>query len=233
MLIKIPAAHREVIVAKPNQFMIHAIQTFCSELALEFTSIPEERKEALEKIAGYISEKLHKGMPVQLMYVCTHNSRRSHFGQIWAQVAAAYFHVKGIHTFSGGTEVTAFHPNAIRALQRIGFDIRRVSGEINPVYEVYYDLNEEPLTCFSKTYDDSFNPNTHVAAIMTCGDAEKNCPFIPGVELRIATPYKDPKESDHSPQQDDMYHSCSRLIALESLYVFSKVNFKNDEKVFS
>lgn len=204
--------------------MIPSIEAYCHQLTGEFHAIQEARKELLEKITDYIRHKIREGKPVQLVYVCTHNSRRSHFGQVWAQVAASYYHVPHVQTFSGGTEVTAFHPNAIHTLERIGFDIKKTGEKKNPVYAVSYDVNEKPVVCFSKTYDDAKNPQSKFAAIMTCGDAEENCPFIPGVELRIATTYEDPKSSDGTPQQDETYHERCRQIALETLYVFSKIN---------
>ena len=72
-------------------------------------------------------------------------------------------------------------------------------------------------------YDDPKNPQKEFAAIMTCSDAEENCPFIPGVELRIGTTYDDPKAFDNTPLQDTKYDERCKQIALETLYVFSKV----------
>lgn len=72
-------------------------------------------------------------------------------------------------------------------------------------------------------YDDAVNPTANFAAIMTCSDAESNCPFIPGVDLRIATTYEDPKAFDHSPEQAAKYLERSNQIAVECLYVFSLI----------
>jgi protein-tyrosine phosphatase/arsenate reductase len=157
------------------------------------------------------------------MYVCTHNSRRSHFGQIWATVAAEYYGIKNVVTFSGGTEATAFNVNAIKALKEIGFEIQAKDESLNPIFEVKYSDDSNPTICFSKVYDDAFNPNTNFAAIMTCSDAEENCPFIPGVELRIGTTYNDPKEFDGTYLQDSKYKERALQIALETLYVFSLI----------
>ncbi|MCD6019529.1 MAG: protein-tyrosine-phosphatase [Bacteroidetes bacterium] len=204
--------------------MIQSIKTYCDSLTGEFHSIPARRKEILDKFTLYIRNKVQENKPIRLVYVCTHNSRRSHFGQVWAQAAASYYKVPNVHTYSGGTEATAFHPNAIHALEKIGFQIKKTSEEKNPVYEVSYDLDEQPALCFSKTYDDKNNPQSGFAAIMTCSDAEENCPFIPGVELRIATTFDDPKEFDNTSQQDEKYSERCKQIALETFYVFSKIN---------
>lgn len=202
--------------------MFLTIKERCSALAKNFAEIPAERKATLEKIAGYISTKKSNHESVQLEFVCTHNSRRSHLGQIWAAVAAAYYQVSEVHTFSGGTEATAFNPNAIKAIAAAGFEVRKATEGINPVYHVYFD-DDKYVTCFSKVYNHETNPRENFAAIMTCSDAEENCPFIPGCELRIATTYNDPKAYDGTVLQDEKYTERSNQIGMECLYLFSKL----------
>lgn len=203
--------------------MFTKIKSTCDQLVQAFDTISAERKVLLEKIAHYINVKKENNSPIQLIYVCTHNSRRSHFGQIWASVASEYYHVNNVTTFSGGTEATAFNPNAIQALREIGFDIHAKDQTSNPMYEVFFSEKSNPSRCFSKVYNDNANPSSNFAAIMTCGDAEENCPFIPGVELRIGTTYDDPKAFDGTPQQAEKYRERALQIAKETLYVFSKV----------
>jgi protein-tyrosine phosphatase/arsenate reductase len=139
---------------------------------------------------------------------------------VWAKVAANYYSIKNVNSFSGGTEATAFNINAINALQNIGFIIKKTNEEINATYQVYFAEEEKPVICFSKVYNDVVNPKTNFAAIMTCSEAEENCPFIPNVDLRIATTYNDPKEFDNTPLQDEKYKERCLQIALETLYVF-------------
>lgn len=203
--------------------MYPVIKTYIDSLTKEFLSVPEKRKDILENITNYIAKKQATGSAINLVYICTHNSRRSHFGQVWAHVAASYYGIKNVSTFSGGTEATAFNSNAINALKRIGFNIKAIDTKKNTTYHVFHDDNQAPSVCFSKTYDDATNPQKEFAAIMTCSDAEENCPFIPGVELRIATTYNDPKAFDNTPQQDAKYDERCKQIALETLYVFSLV----------
>lgn len=197
-----------------------AIYGYLKRLTEDFDQISPERKVLLAQISEYIRTKRDHKQPVNLVYVCTHNSRRSHFGQVWAKVAADYYKVDNVHTFSGGTEATAFNTSAINALKRAGFRVVKTSDSDNPVYQVYYN-DSNPITCFSKVYDHSDNPTSGFAAIMTCSDAEENCPFIPGVELRIGTTYEDPKTFDNTPLQGAKYDERCRQIALETLYVFS------------
>ena len=204
--------------------MISTIKIYCDNLTQEFNSIPNDRKLLLDKLTEYIRSKQTKNKVINVVYICTHNSRRSHFGQVWAQVAAAYYKVANVHAFSGGTEATAFNNNAINALQRIGFDIKATTDQKNPTYQILYDEQEKPIVCFSKVYNHPQNPQSEFAAIMTCSDAEENCPFIPGVELRIGTTYDDPKAFDNMPEQDAKYSERCQQIALETFYVFSKIN---------
>lgn len=204
--------------------MIGSIKQYAELLVKDVDSIPAERKQLLKRISGYILQKKEHGKPINLVYICTHNSRRSHFGQVWAQVAAHYYHIPSVHTFSGGTEATAFNANAINALKRIGFIVRIAEGGTNPVYHLVYDEQETPTICFSKVFDDATNPPHDFAAIMTCSDAEENCPFIPGAEIKVATTYEDPKLFDNTPLQDEKYDERCRQIALETFFVFSQVS---------
>jgi arsenate reductase len=201
--------------------MYTQIKKYCDDLALEFNSISKDRKVLLEQISSYIHSKINTGNPINLVYICTHNSRRSHFGQIWAQVAADYYNIKNVNVFSGGTEATAFNINAINAIKRVGFDVKKMDDSNNSIYQISFDENEKPISCFSKEYHDSTNPKIEFAAIMTCSDAEENCPFIPGAELRIGTTYDDPKAFDNTPLQDKKYDERCKQIALETLYVFA------------
>lgn len=188
----------------------------------KFDEIPDERKEILSQLSTYIKEQRQKKQAINLVYICTHNSRRSHFGQVWGAVAANYYGISGINTYSGGTEATAFNPNAIKALKTTGFEITELSHGQNPRYLVSFG-NDLSTTCFSKVYDDKENPSEDFAAIMTCSHAEENCPYIPGVDLRIGITYDDPKDFDGTPQQDEKYLERSNQLALENLYVFSQI----------
>ena len=202
--------------------MFSLIKNRCNSLVNNFKEIPLERRLILEKIAEYIKAKLEKREDVNLIYVCTHNSRRSHLGQIWAAVAASYFDIGNIKTFSGGTEATAFNPNAIKALTSSGFEVIKKTESDNPIYHVFFGEGES-TDCFSKIYNHDANPLNNFAAIMTCSDAEENCPLIHGCDLRIGTTYHDPKAYDNTVLQDEKYIERSNQIGMECLYVFSKL----------
>jgi arsenate reductase len=203
--------------------MYPSIKSYLDDLTNEFKSISDSRKVILNKITQYIAQKQAAERTIELVYICTHNSRRSHFGQIWAHVATSYYRIKNVRTYSGGTEATAFNTNAINALKRIGFIVKPINTDNNATYHVFHDDNEAPSICFSKTYDHAKNPQKEFAAIMTCSDAEENCPFIPGVELRIGTTYDDPKAFDNTLLQDAKYDERCKQIALETLYIFANL----------
>ncbi len=95
-----------------------------------------------------------------MVFICTHNSRRSQIAQIWARAAAFYDQVPDVETYSGGTEATAFHPNAVKAMKETGMEIRAVKDGDNPVYEIRFAEDAAPVEVFSKVFDGSGNPAT-------------------------------------------------------------------------
>lgn len=189
----------------------------------EFDQIPEERKKALKKLSLFIESKIKAGENVELIFICTHNSRRSHISQIWAQTAAAYYGVPNVVAYSGGTEATAFNPRAVKAMEEAGFKIKKTSEGTNPVYEVRFADNANAIKAFSKKYDDKANPQKGFGAIMTCSQADQNCPVVIGASVRISTPYDDPKEFDGTPQEAAKYTERVHQIGREILYAFSLV----------
>lgn len=186
-------------------------------------TISGERKAVLQQLIDYIQNKADLQQDIRLNFICTHNSRRSHLSQVWAQVMAAHFHLKNVFTYSGGTEATAMFPMAAQTLKNSGLQIKTISEGKNPVYSIKYAPNAHPVIGFSKTYDDAFNPQAEFAAILTCSQADAGCPFIAGAEKRIPITYDDPKAFDNTPQQAEKYHERSRQIATEMLYVFSQI----------
>jgi arsenate reductase len=189
----------------------------------DFESISAERKTILQPLIDFIQSKVTANQDIRLNFICTHNSRRSHLSQIWAQTAAAHYDIKNVFSYSGGTEATALFPMVAQTLTNTGFQIKALSEETNPVYSVKYNENDPPLICFSKTYDDTFNPQSEFAAILTCSQADGGCPFIAGAEKRIPITFEDPKTFDNTPQQAYNYQERSIQIATELFYVFSQV----------
>jgi arsenate reductase len=203
--------------------ILSSIQNTIDKLIQEFNQVPEGRKVIIEQLSEYISKKSKDGETIRLNFICTHNSRRSHISQIWAQTAAHYYGIKNVETFSGGTDATAFNPRAVAAMKQAGFEITIKKDGSNPVYEVRFANDAPPLTIFSKKYDDDFNPKKDFAAIMTCSHADQNCPLVVGATTRIALTYNDPKDFDGTSQEAAKYSERVHEIGTEILYAFSKV----------
>ncbi|QCX40590.1 protein-tyrosine-phosphatase [Aureibaculum algae] len=192
---------------------------------LDPSSINGQRKHILQPLIDFIQMKVANSEEIRLNFICTHNSRRSHLSQVWAQTMAFHFGIKNVFCYSGGTEATALFPMAATTLQNSGFEIQKISKNDNPVYSIKYAKNEHPIIGFSKKFDDAFNPKSDFAAIMTCSQADAGCPFIAGAEKRIPITFDDPKAFDNTPQQAEKYNERSLQIATELHYVFSQINF--------
>jgi arsenate reductase (thioredoxin) len=203
--------------------MYPELNQYIEGIQSEMDKIPADRKKELQKLALYIETKKKSGEAANLVFICTHNSRRSHMSQLWAATAADYYGVSdNIFTFSGGTETTAFNPRAVAAMERAGFIVENPGGD-NPHYQVKFADNGPKMACFSKVYDDKFNPQENFVAIMTCSEADKNCPFIPGASLRSPIKYEDPKDFDGTPQEQAAYDERCLQIATEMFFLMSKV----------
>jgi len=209
--------------------MLPGIQTYLSARAQEFNQIPAARRDLLNQLVQKMQTQQQSHPPVQLVFICTHNSRRSHFGQVWSAAAAAYYHVEGIRTFSGGTEATACNIRTMDALRRAGLTVTMTDTMTeesqNPHYLVKYAKDLPPAVCYSKVYDDTANPQQDFIAILTCSDADTKCPVVIGARARFPVTYEDPKAADGTPEESAQYDARSRQIAREMMYVFSRITW--------
>ena len=208
------------------------IDAYCKELELEVDLIPKERKAKLLSLSHYISQKIEDKQTLKLVVICTHNSRRSHMGQIWLAVAADILQLKDFQTFSGGTEATAFNIRAVKAMQRIGFEITVTEEQTeNPVYQVSWKEGMQPYPAFSKKYSDKPNPREDFAAIMVCSEADTACPFVSGCDYRLSLPYDDPKEFDGTELEEKKYGERVRQIGREMLFTLNQIRrLKKNER---
>ena len=188
-----------------------------------FGNISNERKEILQPLITFIQSKKDNNDTIRLNFICTHNSRRSHLSQIWATTMAYRFGVKNVFCYSGGTEATAMFPKVAETLMKQCFKVLKLSENQNPVYAIKYAEDEQPIICFSKVYDDDFNPKSHFGAVITCNSADENCPIVFGAEQRFPIKYDDPKAFDDTDLMDAKYEERSLEIAEEMFYVFGSV----------
>ena len=204
----------------PKTSSISTVNFF--KLASKKVKLNKDRKIILNKISEMVAKEYVKNKVANLNFICTHNSRRSQLGQVWAFYAANYFNLN-IHAFSGGTEVTAFYRNTVKTLQAVGFDFKVTDfSHENPRYLISFNGSEKSISGFSKRFDDALNTEPYIA-ITTCNNADKNCPFIPNALERFHLPFIDPKASDDSPKQEATYLETSEQIAAEVFFIFTKI----------
>lgn len=210
--------------AAPTRTMLPPdLEAYIAARRAEEPSIPDGRRAQIVALAAGLAALVEEQGELPVTFVCTHNSRRSHLAQVWAQVAADLEGLDGIVTHSGGTEATAFHPRAVAALERAGFRATVVEPGANPVVELEGAPGGRVLRCWSKVFDAAPNPSSGFAAVMTCDDADEACPFVPGAALRAALTYVDPKAQDGTPRESAAYDERCAQIAREMLLLFRLV----------
>ncbi|MBL4710200.1 MAG: protein-tyrosine-phosphatase [Flavobacteriales bacterium] len=192
--------------------------------SFNIVGISEERKQVLRPLVQFIQSKIESKQAIELNFICTHNSRRSLLSQVWAKTLAEHFSIPNVSCYSGGTESTALFPKVAETLEKSGFKIEIHLKGTNPIYQIRYATDKDPILAFSKKFDDASNPQSSFVAILTCSSADEACPFIAGAEQRIPITFEDPKISDGTPQQDQVYFERSLEIATEIYFVFSQLN---------
>src|ERR1051325_2664349 len=214
--------------AHSNARLLPALRPYVNEVANELDKVSAERKVVLDEIAAEIAVELKAGKAVQLTFICTHNSRRSHMSQIWAQTAAYYYGLERVHAFSGGTETTACNCRTVTAMRRAGFDIQDATAGDNPIYLVRYADDRPAIRAYSKLYNADSNPKRDFIALMTCSVADKTCPVVKGAVARYAIHYADPRLCDDTPTETAAYNDRCREIAREMFYIMSEVRRQID-----
>jgi arsenate reductase (thioredoxin) len=201
-----------------NEKLHHIVSQF------DFSLISENRREVLLPLVNFILSKIEVSDAVRLNFICTHNSRRSHLSQIWAQAMAHHHNIDNVACYSGGTEATALFYKVAETLNNQGFEIIKLSQEENALYAIKYSPNEPTTICFSKKYDHPFNPSNGFAAILTCDSADEKCPIVKGADVRIPIKYSDPKAYDNTDLMDEKYAERSLEIGQEMWWVFQQVS---------
>lgn len=170
-------------------------------------------REAVKALSNILAEVIQKQGQAKVNFICTHNSRRSQLAQVWCQLGAWTLGLP-IKTYSGGTEATQLYRCVVTTLKEAGIDIKG-SPEGNVPVSLY--LGDNVLSLFSKVYTDSINPSSEFIAVMTCGHADANCPFVSGATHRVPLTYEDPKKFDGTSRESQAYKETSEAIALDVL----------------
>ena len=190
--------------------------------------LTSERKRLLDEIIFDLNVSYSRKENLLLNFICTHNSRRSQFAQVWAWILANYYELPFIETYSGGTEVTAVYPTVISTLEYIGLDvIRENEEEDNPVFVLSLGEELKQLNLYSKLYDIQENPKDDFFAFMTCSSADEGCPFVAGAIKKYRLTYEDPKFSDGTNEENTVYLNKCIEIGSELKYVFEKLTKLN------
>lgn len=200
--------------------MTNSIQFLVKQFENKDDEINLQRKNHLISIAESLKTH-HSSTAHQLMFICTHNSRRSIFGQVWAKVLADYYNIS-LESYSGGTEVTAVHDHTLSCLSQLGFEVNKLENKSNPKIELKYG-NSNVINCFSKLYDDTQNPSENFYAMMLCEHAAQNCPFIPNALKRFNLTFSDPKQFDNTVHQDEKYKGVALKIGQELSFLMRQL----------
>lgn len=182
-------------------------------------NISSERKEKLDALSKLMES--HD----KVQFICTHNSRRSIFAQVWSWVASLHYQVP-VASFSGGTETTSVYKTVIKTLKNDGLVITDDDESKNPQFSVFFSDEFAPINIYSKVFDSEENPTQDFLAVMTCSQADENCPFIPGAKARFSLTYEDPKFSDQTKEEQTIYAQKSIEIGTEMFYIFSQLKTK-------
>ena len=204
--------------------LIEPVRPFVQRVEASLRSLPAERKVVLNGVVDYIVQHAEQGADVKMIFICTHNSRRSHLSQIWCQTAAAYYSVPRVETYSGGTEATACNIRTVRALRRAGLSVVTASRGDNPIYLIQFSDVYPPIRAYSKVYSADGNPTSGFAAMMCCSDADKQCPSVAGADARFPLHYEDPKVADNTPDEATCYDARSFQIAQEMFFIMSEAS---------
>jgi len=199
-----------------NRQIYPKLSASCMDLLEDDALIDESRKSNLLTLAEYLRSETEP----RLLFVCTHNSRRSHLAQAWAWVAGLFFNRSSVQSFSGGTEATALYPQAGMALKDAGFELTVSHEDRNPTYTLKAGGMIAPILMWSKVFDDAANPKADFAVITVCSDAEEACPAVPGARVRIHLPFEDPKAFDGTKRKAAAYIERSHQIGRELLWAF-------------
>jgi arsenate reductase (thioredoxin) len=200
----------ETAVPDSRNRLLTRVKEHADELTTSFDMIGESHRLAGGKLANWIAKNYRSGKPLDVVVICTGNSRRSILGATMGNVAAAYYGMPEVRFHSGGTAPTAFNVRTVNTLKEIGVEVEPTGKEAtrgepttaNPVYRVRWGSRGETgapsleATEFSKHYGDPANPQHGFAALMVCGEADAACPFVQGAALRVSMPYLDPKIYD-------------------------------------
>ena len=182
--------------------------------------LTNDRKEQIKPLIDTIKSSLSSHQSATVQFICTHNSRRSQTAEFLLDILAREYGLN-ITALSAGTEATAFNPRMVTAITSYGFQLLEYGHDKNPLY--IYSVEHDDLYYYSKRYDEELIPIGQRIIVTVCGDAEENCPIIPGTFKRLHLGYTDPKHSDGTASEADTYRAKVLEIGVEMLYLVKEL----------
>jgi arsenate reductase len=189
----------------------------------EYQKIPSERRFILDEIANYIIGSCQIEGRASLIIIGSNNATRSILAEAWANAASYYYRISDVRVHSGGLNSTRISKEAILALEEAGFIIYKTTDHKNPVYEVKYSYNIQPLIIQSKKYTNEINPGGNYGAVFVCPNADINLPTLKGNNFRTSLYYFDPVAYEATEDAINQYLGRSREIAIEMFYLFYRL----------
>ncbi len=159
----------------------------------------QKRKKRLDNIASVINENLNKTRSI--VFLCTHNSRRSQICEVWGKVFAEIYRKK-ININSAGAFKTVVHSQVYESIVKCGLVVDNKK-------EIFFDKKKFKLN--SKTIDSLTMKN--FIAVMTCSNAEKSCPNDPRSIRNIKMFFNDPRIYDETDKMSREYLNTTTYIA--------------------
>ena len=199
--------------------MLEKFKKHCQQQAHQ---IPQDRLSLLASLAENMVEIQQKGA-LHLLWMDTHNSRRSIFCQVWAKCWAMHHGLEGFEMYSGGIKVEAIHTNTLDALSNAGLFVNRLDARENAHYQLYYQEQKSPVAVFSKLLGDAPNPQENFLAVYTSETAKERFSSISGAKLTFSLLYPDPKIADGSMEEEVVYADLNEQVAVEMGVLFGMV----------
>ena len=183
-------------------------------------NISDERRQFLADAAESCVEETKSGK-INLLCVCTHNSRRSQFSHFWSAYFAEKMGLSSVSAHSCGTEATECNPRTLQALSRAGVSVSTEGVNENPKSTCVFNGTEVVL--YSKAFGEATLPDNSIVALMCCDDADQKCPIVPGAISRVALHYRDPKYADSTADESKAYDYANLTIAAEMQFFVSQI----------
>ncbi len=132
--------------------------------------------------------EIQMGVPVRILFLCTHNSARS---QMAEGIARTVSHGR-IEAFSAGSEPGMVHPDAVRVLAETGMDISQQTSK----------------------HLEQFRDQSFDYIITVCDRVRETCPVFPDDPERIHWSFPDPSIIDDPNERYQQFQTIASELAM-------------------